>query len=233
MMNQESISFNNDTLIVARDEQGNRWVAVRPICDALGIASNMQLAKLRDDPRFSRYDIISRDSIGRPQEMVCIPVSQLNAWLFGINSNRVKPESREKLLVYQAECAGVLFQHFMPQGGTLEEIQAGINNLGARFDARFDVIEPRLEHLEQTTNRQQEELEELRFMLDCALSQSDEDNLRALVQLVKNETGMDKRTIHGHVRKTLGVNTLYRKATLAQVRNVLNNMIGRGLTTVK
>lgn len=46
--------------------------------------------------------------------MLCLPLSMLNGWLFGVDVNRVKEESRDKLIKYQANCLDVLAQHFMP-----------------------------------------------------------------------------------------------------------------------
>lgn len=37
----------------------------------------------------------------------------LNGWLFGIDASRVKPESRDRLIQYQAECFDVLANYFL------------------------------------------------------------------------------------------------------------------------
>jgi hypothetical protein len=47
--------------------------------------------------------MITAPSNGGLQEMLMLPVNFLNGWLFGIDSNRVKPEIRDRLIAYQTE----------------------------------------------------------------------------------------------------------------------------------
>lgn len=77
-------------------------VAIRGVCDAMGVASNSQREKIKDDPRFTWYDIVSHDTSGREQSMFCLPVEQVVPWLFTINSNKLKkPEVKENLIRFQ------------------------------------------------------------------------------------------------------------------------------------
>ena len=77
-------------------------VAIRGICDAMGVASSSQREKIKDDPRFTWYDIVSHDTSGREQSMFCLPVEQVVPWLFTINSNKLKkPEVKENLIRFQ------------------------------------------------------------------------------------------------------------------------------------
>ena len=46
--------------------------------------------------------------------MLMLPLDKLNGWLFGVSVLRVKPELRERLTQYQAECFDVLARHFLP-----------------------------------------------------------------------------------------------------------------------
>ena len=52
-------------------------------------------------------------SNGGEQEIVMLPVSYLNGWLFSVEVKRVKPEIQARLLSYQRECFDVLANHFM------------------------------------------------------------------------------------------------------------------------
>lgn len=49
---------------------------------------------------------------GRPQEMVCIPLTNLNGWLFSINPDKVREEIREAVIRYQDECFVVLHNYW-------------------------------------------------------------------------------------------------------------------------
>ena len=44
--------------------------------------------------------------------MVCLPIQHLNGWLFGIQTGKVHPDAKEKLLLYKRECYKVLHEHF-------------------------------------------------------------------------------------------------------------------------
>ena len=58
--------------------------------------------------------IMNMPSSGGVQATVCLPLSMLNGWLFGVDVNRVKEEIKPKLIRYQEECFDVLAKHFMP-----------------------------------------------------------------------------------------------------------------------
>lgn len=101
-MQNALIPFHGSTLRTAFDGE-TVYVAIRPICEHLGIAPNNQLEKLRldDDFQLVSYHIGSND--GKIREMVCLPQDQVLGWLYTINSNKVKPESRVILSAYRQE----------------------------------------------------------------------------------------------------------------------------------
>lgn len=86
------------------------YVAIRPICDALFLDWSSQHKRLLRNPVLSKGMVImTTPSNGDSQDAVCLPLSMLNGWLFGINANRVKnPEIRQKLIEYQFECYDAL-----------------------------------------------------------------------------------------------------------------------------
>ena len=98
----------------AAEEDGNILVAVKPICDALGIGWEAQRQRIQRDAILSEGTcVIQAPSPGGPQETVCLRLGLLNGWLFGIDERRLaEPEAREKVLTYKRECHDVLFAHF-------------------------------------------------------------------------------------------------------------------------
>jgi hypothetical protein len=99
---QIGISYQKWSLVAWLNEQdGNAWVAVRPICDAIGIDPGTQTLKLRHDPRFSCRDIPSTGADGKLYDMLCVPAMQISGWLYGINSKKVNPEVAPKLFEFQ------------------------------------------------------------------------------------------------------------------------------------
>jgi len=90
-------------------------VPVKPICEALGVASNKQIEKLNENPLYSSTGTlrVSVAADGKDREMYCLPFEYCMAWMLGINSANVKEEIREKLLDYQRKCVEVLKRHFI------------------------------------------------------------------------------------------------------------------------
>lgn len=103
------VKFHGANLVlVSIDNQP--YVALKPICEALTISWQAQLERIKRNPVLSKGIRVTRTpSNGGNQEMICLPLSMLNGWLFGINANRVKnSEIRQKLIEYQFECYDAL-----------------------------------------------------------------------------------------------------------------------------
>jgi hypothetical protein len=99
---------NVDILIIEGDE---KRVAVKPICDALGIASNKQIERIKEDPILGSVGTleVSTGADGKQYEMFTIPFKFVFGWLFRIDSRNVKEESRESVLKYQLHCYNALY----------------------------------------------------------------------------------------------------------------------------
>jgi hypothetical protein len=112
-MKQEIVKMNGIT-IECPIEGGQSYVAVKPICEILGIDHSSQIRDLKDDVILGSTVVILPTVGGdeKQREMVCIPVKFVFGWLFSINENRVKPEAKEHILKYKLECYDVLFNHF-------------------------------------------------------------------------------------------------------------------------
>lgn len=104
------VPFHGDTITCIETPDGE-FVAVKPICERLGLAWQTQHRKLTANPRWG-VTILMIPSAGGAQEMTCIPVTKVFGWLGTITANRVKPEVRPMLERYQAEADMVLDRHF-------------------------------------------------------------------------------------------------------------------------
>lgn len=108
-----SLPFQGDTLTYMI-QGGEQMVPMRPICENLGLDWKSQHRKLTSGDRpWGCGHMTTHDASGRAQEMLCLPVFMLPAWLFSVSPSKVRPELRDKLVAYQAECARVLYRHFM------------------------------------------------------------------------------------------------------------------------
>ncbi|MEI6730649.1 MAG: phage antirepressor N-terminal domain-containing protein [Pseudomonadota bacterium] len=106
----------NGSKILAVTYQEKPYISIKPICDALGLDWHAQRQRIRRDAVLNEGAvIITLPSEGGKQETLCLPLGLLNGWLFGVDENRVKPETKDKLLHYKRECYEVLFNYFMPQ----------------------------------------------------------------------------------------------------------------------
>lgn len=118
---------NNQPLMII-EENGNKLVPIRPICDAIGIASNKQIEKIKEHPILGSVDTlsVSTGADGKQYEMFCIPYKFVFGWLFSIDARNVKPEASEAVLKYQLECYDVLYNHFTDKSEFLEQKQIKI-----------------------------------------------------------------------------------------------------------
>lgn len=116
---------NVDILVI---ENGEKRVAIKPICKALGIDEEAQRQKLLSDPILSSVTLTSKatGSDGKQYEMITIPFKYVFGWLFRIDSRNVKEESKEAVLKYQVECYDALYNHFTNYSEFVEQKQKAV-----------------------------------------------------------------------------------------------------------
>jgi len=109
-------------------ENGDKYIPVKPICEALGINSNGQIERIKTDPILGSTDkmCLSVGADKKQREMFSIPYRYVFGWLFTIDSTKVKPEARETVLKYQKECYDALYNHFTSHAEFFEYRQACI-----------------------------------------------------------------------------------------------------------
>ena len=87
---------------------GQWWIALKPICEALGVDYEAQRKRLKRDPILAQLPsdqtVVAAD--GKPRMMVCLPEEFIYGWLFTIESKD------ENLVRYKRDCYHLLFQHF-------------------------------------------------------------------------------------------------------------------------
>lgn len=107
-----TFDFHGDLLFVL-ERDGERWLPIAPICNALGIAPQMQRKRIQNDPILVEGGIVTiLPSPGGPQETYCLRLDLVHGWLFTIDESRVKPEVRDRVLLYKRECYRALYEHF-------------------------------------------------------------------------------------------------------------------------
>jgi len=118
--------INNVEIVLV--ENGEKMIAVKPICEALGISHKPQIERLNSDPILSSVVTLSMTTgaDGKQYEMVTIPFRYVFGWLFRIDSRNVKEEAKETVLKYQIECYDALYNHFTSYADFVEQKQSFI-----------------------------------------------------------------------------------------------------------
>lgn len=137
------VNFHGDVLWAQKIE-GNVFVAIKPICEALGLTWQGQLERMKRDTVLSEG--ISETLIpsrGGNQEAVCLPLTLLNGWLFGISEGHIADKAlRARVIEYKRECYRVLHDHFYNRA--VDRV-GGVGNLPAT--ERYREILPPVEDL--------------------------------------------------------------------------------------
>lgn len=109
----QTVDFHGDD-IETLEHDGRPWVAMRRICENIGLAWQGQAEKLRNQSeKFSFKDIVTAGLDGKKYEMLCIPDGKLALWLASINPTKIPDErTRERLELYQSKCAIVLHDYW-------------------------------------------------------------------------------------------------------------------------
>ncbi|WP_353173713.1 phage antirepressor N-terminal domain-containing protein [Acinetobacter rudis] len=144
-LQQITVPFHNAELyLVERD--GQPYTPMRPIVDGMGLAWAAQTVKLNSNKVRWGVSIIEIPTISGIQEMLCIPLRKLFAWLMTISPNKVKSELRDTVIKYQEECDGVLWDYWTkgravnPRKSTpkdRESLRHAVSNLVSRAKINF------------------------------------------------------------------------------------------------
>jgi hypothetical protein len=113
-MKTETVKVNGVT-IECPFENGENYVAVKSICEALGIDHKSQFERIKNDRKLKdvyTVSVYASDTMGRKQEMFCIPLKYVFGWLFSIDESKVNEANRENFIRYKDECYEVLYNHF-------------------------------------------------------------------------------------------------------------------------
>ncbi len=112
-----TIPFYEDRLIVQLGEDGEIYVALRPIVEALGLSWGSQLNRIKRDAvlgkkirTLSVFVMNTQgEAEGQNRAVNCLPRQYLSGFLFGISAGRIKDERlRAKVVQFQEEAHLIL-----------------------------------------------------------------------------------------------------------------------------
>lgn len=107
MKAKEFLMFNGKKILF-QNINGIFWVAIKPICDALGIEFTRQFKNVNNDEILSQL-LAKQPMVGadnRTRNMVSLPEEFIYGWIFSIKSNATG------LKDYKMQCYRVMFAYF-------------------------------------------------------------------------------------------------------------------------
>ena len=130
-MEKQLIRRINGVEIFAETKDGDVFVPIRPICQALGIDYKTQYDKIQEDEFYtSTVGIIPTvGADGKERDMFCLPLMYAMLWLGSINPSKVKPEAKEAVMKYKLECAKAIHFHFYGRMKKVNELTSQENRL--------------------------------------------------------------------------------------------------------
>lgn len=101
------LEFNGKAIFFLA-KSGQYWIAVKPICEALGIDYNRQFQNLKKHPAFSQLFAKQQmtGSDGKLYKMIALQEKHIYGWLFNVRSDSAD------LIKYQLECCNILYDYF-------------------------------------------------------------------------------------------------------------------------
>lgn len=184
---EKTVDFYGDSITAALVEVGSQeeiYVPLRPLCDYLGVDWSGQRKRLnRDEVLAEAQGVVIMSTPGGQQQFVCLPLKFIPGWLFGIDTSRLKPELKEKIIRYRRECYDVLWKAFQAQ--VLDTVDTRSNsNIAAliqiremgkaitrmaeqqiEIEQRLDTHEARLNRAAQVVGQLQREMKEVKRLV--------------------------------------------------------------------
>lgn len=108
------VPFHGDTLEVSGTSVADAQVSIRRVCEALDIAPQSQLEKLKGKAWAVVTMIVTTAGDGKNYQHAMIPLKTLPMWLATIDARKVAEHVREKLARFQQEAHDALAAHFLP-----------------------------------------------------------------------------------------------------------------------
>lgn len=122
----KNVDVMGDSIKAAKDANGNIWVGVRWVCDALDMTEGQmkrQVKNIKKDMVFEKEgsNQIPLPTDGGIKEVFCIRHDFVPLWLAKIQitekTREERPDFARKLMQYQLKAKDILADAFLPNGG--------------------------------------------------------------------------------------------------------------------
>lgn len=148
------IAFHGQSITTFNDN-GVVRVAMKPVCEGIGLNWRAQYNRMKRHPVLSPTVVMMTTvaADGKQRPATTLPLSKLNGWLFGVDASRVRPEVRERLIEYQAECFDVLADYWNV-GASINPRVADATIGATGFDVLQNLIGRRIARVPRPAHRQ-------------------------------------------------------------------------------
>lgn len=111
---QKTVDFYGDELTAVRADDGQIYVSIKHMCEALGLAQRGQVLRIkRSEVLNEGYEGgIVMITPGGKQRSGMLRADLVPLWLSGVSTSRVSDNIRARLVKYQKESAKVLWEAF-------------------------------------------------------------------------------------------------------------------------
>lgn len=216
----KNVDVMGDFITAAKDHEGNVWVGVRWVCDALDMTEGQMKRQIKNIKKDMAFGEGGSNQIPLPtgqgtQEVFCIRNDFIPLWLAKISitqkTREERPEFSKKLLEYQLKAKDILAAAFLPQQESTKDIHGQIKLLAQGTDELYQ----RVDEVNTKVNGIKEELET--FKLELPLFPEDADEVRRELnkKVVSYLGGKDSSAYHDR--------SIQRKAFIDAYRELKRN----------
>lgn len=161
----KALEFNGKPINFTLTPDGQWWVAIRPICEALDIEYTRHFRNTKEDEvlgqLLTEQSMVAAD--GKLRSMACLPEKFIYGWLFSIRSDS------PGLATFKRECYEVLYNHFH------KPITTRLNDLKTKsqIDVQIEVLQKKMASSDDA--RKIDELKKQKLQINAKLRQLDKD----------------------------------------------------------
>ncbi|WP_457625065.1 phage antirepressor N-terminal domain-containing protein [Persephonella sp.] len=135
LVREAIIDVENASIPSYLDKNGDVWVALKPVVEALGLHWGTQWKKIKGlkEKGASIIETPIKTKSGETQKMLTINLYDLPVYLYSININKVRPELREKIKKFQVETTQAIREYWKnkirKEKEEIEKLKAEYNKL--------------------------------------------------------------------------------------------------------
>ena len=105
------VQFHGSPIFVVT-HKGEPYAPIKPIVEDMGLDWRTQQRKITSNKNRWGMVIMTTPSASGNQDTLCMPVRKLPAFFASINPNKVRPELRDRIRLYQDECDDALWNYW-------------------------------------------------------------------------------------------------------------------------